>query len=289
MWEEARVAWSAHLPQLERFPAVFNPTLKPGYQHYPIKRSFANAIATLETNDDPFVLVLEDDAFPFPEFDALWPEVLEELVARPDEWDVLHGCPRFGFGCSAKPVFGTVPCSRALMSLSCGTAGHFLVFSRSILSIPAYHVWKGNKGRGPADTFFTANKGEYRGNLAHNFRLRVPRRCLAYQNAHVSATTGKITDHRPMFKRTSDRLAAEAENFISTTFDIPCAYKSRDAAVPGAVSSIDMLENSTSNDSADTSAYSDSTKPLLPCESRSDAQIFLDIRRRPGTSHHACP
>lgn len=71
LWAEAQKKWAGRLPQLERFPAFVDSSLKPGHQQSAVKRSFANAIATLETNDDPFVIVLEDDSVPFPEFDDL--------------------------------------------------------------------------------------------------------------------------------------------------------------------------------------------------------------------------
>ena len=90
MWAEAQEAWTHRLPHLERFPAHVLANKAAA-----IRLSMHAAISTLEGNDDPFVLVMEDDAAPFPEFDELWPGVLAELLARPGEWDYMHGCPQY--------------------------------------------------------------------------------------------------------------------------------------------------------------------------------------------------
>ena len=92
MWATAHDTWAGRLPHLERFPAYVLPK---GRGSEAIRMSTQNAILTLETNSDPFVLVMEDDAAPFPEFDELWPEVVAELLARAGDWDFLHGCPQF--------------------------------------------------------------------------------------------------------------------------------------------------------------------------------------------------
>lgn len=177
------------------------------------------------------------------------------------------------------------------MTLSCGTAGHFLVFSRSILATKAYRAWV-PISYGPADTFFTANAGIYSPGLTHSFKMWVPRACLAYQSPHISATTGHFSDHLQEFKGSSKRLAAEAERLLprrdatetrsgKAGDAAECATKYPTSYLAG-VAFGEVREEPGTLDTAPQlvaevprSVVASGAKPPLPCVTRPGTDIFL--------------
>jgi hypothetical protein len=169
--------------------------------------SIMRAIESLRSNDNPFVVVMEDDALPTAAWETLWPQALRELLALRGAWDVVQTGGRFAFARTAPEEVVAAPCSRVFVTLPRSTAGQMIIYSRSVLHTAAKWLAAVKAGETVRvnDIFFTVNGpgSELYKERAEQFLVWHPRQALTTQSVHVSSTTGKHSDPNADFNSTS--------------------------------------------------------------------------------------
>jgi hypothetical protein len=131
----------------------------------------------------PYVIIIEDDCIPVPEFSQRWPALLEALEAD-DEWDMFLGGPT--------NVQGPIDVRGPLIEIERGFALHFYVlkacaYERAIAWNPDRH--------GPIDVYYS-----------DEFRVVTTHPLIATQRPSKSDILGKNVDYTGGFQHTTETI-----------------------------------------------------------------------------------
>ena len=188
-------AWRTRFPagRLQRV-VVKEPTTPQSQREQSIFHGVASAIESMSDNDHSFVVVMVDSAIPTRSFEDLWPVMVQELAARPDDWDVIQTGPAFPSAITEDTVLealAPIPCSRVFLALESSMEHSMLIFSRSVLKFARF--WLDEAKKPGADVlapelYFTMNGDEQNAHLKQHgwsskfvhepFRVWVPRESI---------------------------------------------------------------------------------------------------------------